>query len=163
LVAPGVVTLAAVADATGKPWTSTAPMSTALPEMRTKPRPRWSVERPVGTRALEPAWSSGLLAAGSWVGVGPPLLPRAASVRVGVGGGGERGVLGGGGGGGVGPAVVAQGAEHEVGAEGEVVPAGARGGVAGAVADGAEVDVDRAGAEDVRAVGVGVPRDDGVG
>src|SRR5262249_46837698 len=65
-----------------------------------------------------------------------------------------------------GTAVVAQGAELEVGAGREVVTAGARGREAGGAADGAEVHVDRGArgaGQDVRGVAVGVARAHAVG
>ena len=65
---------------TGAGWASTDPMSTAGPDTRVNPPPRWSVVSPLGIRVVFPASISGLPASGSRVGVGPPLLASGPSI-----------------------------------------------------------------------------------
>src|SRR5262245_11440939 len=57
-------------------------MSTFVPTMRAKAPPRSSVVNPVGTRALEPAPTRGLLGFGATVGAEPPTRPSGASSRL---------------------------------------------------------------------------------
>src|SRR5262245_3366044 len=83
-VAPAVVTFEKLPLADGALMArSTAPMSAAMPWMRGKPLPRWSVARLAG---LLPASMAGLVAPSACVGVAPPLLssgPRSRSVLYG--------------------------------------------------------------------------------